>query len=151
LADGQCVDIAGSGDIYLRISNYLLIKSIKIRVTTGCAPTCTDDIDSYFKNYRRIIACDLYQGQNLSGVFIGTVAYGHIVSSPYSDGSSTTYNMTSSNNVKLGTVPAYHTGCSYYTGQHSHMEVSSGGTVMGLGCGNTVGSTTAIYTFTYHW
>jgi hypothetical protein len=111
--DGSCVDISGTGDIYLRISNYLLIRSVRITPYLYCAPGCAD-------KYRRIMACELYQNQNLGGVYIGKVAFGHVDSPVY--GSATTVNL-SGNSLKLGTVPANDGTCpTYYTGAHSHME-----------------------------
>lgn len=141
----SCIDIGGTGDLYLRVSNYLLIKSVRITSALNCAPGCID-------NYRRIVTCELYQNQNLGGMYIGRVAYGHVGSPVYT--STTTVNLAA-NTLKIGSVPADNGSCpTWYNGAHTHIEYSSPNSSWvygGLVCNTTVSTSTYIYAMTYFW
>lgn len=131
----KCVDIIGSGTIKL-IVNYPYVRSFYTTITYECAPGCAD-------KYRRLLTLDLYGDTNQT-CYVGTVAYGH-VDTPYVTNGSV--GILTSGTYSIGTVPSGSCG-TWYTGPHSHMEMA-GGTLMSLSCNQTVGSSTAIYSFRY--
>ena len=141
--DGNCIDIAGVNDVFLRINSYSVVGSVKVIEEFYCAPGCAD-------KYRRIITCELWQYQNLGGVYIGRVAFGHIDAPQYTG--TQTVNMYS-NLIRIGSVPSGTCG-SYYTGAHSHIEYNpspSTGQLAPLSCYNSIGTSDWMYRITYNF
>ncbi len=135
------VDIAASGDIYLRATN---VKSIRTYIeTTCCGCGCST-------NFCRLIKVELY-GKVNGGCYMGSVGFGHVMNPQVAHGA--LYNYT--NPFKLGTANTDNGGCGAgccsgcSSGIHSHMQVM-GGSIVAPCCNATVTSGTQIYRFTWN-
>lgn len=136
----QSLDCAlyNSGWSSLKLFVTSNVKSVRFTRTNNCAPGCSS-------NLRNAVKVDLYNGYNATGCYFGWVLYGHLAW-PIANG---VWNLSSGNyswGVQVGYVVPNPGNCSYYTGEHVHME-AVGGTRLPSNNNWLNQGTTAIYRF----